>query len=253
MATSVSTWAEFIAAYQNTDTIIELMADIDCNDNPPTASIEKPVDKTINGNGHTIYNISTGAVINNPIFRGAHNLIFNNCKLYNCYRIENQPIFWSSNTYRTQFNDCKVTGRGLTHISENCTFQRSSYSWQGLKAGGKGAAISLYNTWVKIEEVRAASTSTAEFGTCVDSYIEGSIGQSFVGTNTVKICNNATDCVINIETTANSSTPTIGGVTVFNKTKAPNFTDATGFIGVTDEQLKTAVYLQSIGFDIITE
>ena len=85
MAIAVNTWAEFLAAYENnSDGTIEIMSDLDANDNLPDTSYMRPISKTINGNGHTIYNISTQAVVNNPIFRSAGNsLVINNTNFYN--------------------------------------------------------------------------------------------------------------------------------------------------------------------------
>ena len=253
MAIAVSTWTEFLAAYESADdTVIELMSDIDANDDVPKRNYVKTVDKTINGNGYTIYNISTGVVVNSGIFTGAKSLTFNNTNFYNCYRIENQPIFWSSNTYRTQFNDCKIVGRGLQYISVNATFNRCSFSWSGVTSVGAGGALSFYNSWLKIDHTRASSSSDYYFGTLNNSYIEGTFSQTATGTFSVKIANALSSCVININTTATSATFPSGTTSVYNSTKQPNFTDSGNCIGVTDSQMKDATYLQGVGFNIVT-
>ena len=254
MAITVNTWAEFLAAYENgTDGIIELMADIDANDDVPKQYYEKPMAKTINGNGHTIYNISTGVVLNSPLFRGGYALTFNNTNFYNVYRIENQPVFWSSNTYRTQFNDCKIVGRGLQYISTQATFNRCSFSWSGVTATNAGELLSFYNSWVKIDHNRAANNNGSYLGTLNNSYIEGKFTQTAEGTFNLKLCGSTlVSSVINIETTATNSTFPSGTTSVYNKTKQPNFTDSGGCIGVTDAQMKNAEYLASIGFNIVT-
>lgn len=254
MAISVSTWAEFLAAYESsTDGTIELMADIDANDDIPKQQYEKPMAKTINGNGHTIYNISTGVVINSPIFRGAYALIFNNTNFYNVYRIENQPVFWSSNTYRTQFNDCKIVGRGLQYISQQASFNRCSFSWSGVTSTDAGATLSFYNSWVKIDHNRAANNNSSYLGTLNNSYIEGKFTQTAEGTFNLKLCGSTLESsVINIETTATNSTFPSGNTSVYNKTKQPNFTDSGNCVGVTDEQMKNAAYLAGVGFNIVT-
>ena len=255
MAIAVNTWAEFLAAYESaSDTVIELMADIDANDNLPDKFYYRPVSKTINGNGHTIYNISTQAVLNNPIFRadGGSALIFSNCNLYNCYRIENHPIFWSSDTYRVQFQDCKITGRGLQHIAERATFQRSSYSWSGIKTSSVGKLLSFINSWVKIDAaLTATSTGDGFAGGLNNSYLEGTVTYTSETFN-LKVCNSVDSSVVNLTTTATSANFPSGNTSVYNSTKAPNFADAGAFIGVTDSQLKSANYLSSIGFNIVT-
>lgn len=254
MAIAVNTWAEFLAAYENgTDGTIELMADIDANDDLPKRNYSKPRAKTINGNGHAIYNISTAQVVSNPIFSGGYNLVFNNTNFYNCYRIENQPIFWSSNSYRTQFNDCKIVGRGLQYISVNATFNRCSFVWSGVTSVGAGDALSFYNSLVKIDHRRASNSANRYFGTLNNSYIEGKFEQTADGTFNINLTANTLESsVINIETSATSSTFLSGTKSVYNKTKAPNFTDSGNCEGVTDAQLKNAEYLASIGFNIVT-
>lgn len=254
MAIAVNTWAEFLAAYENSsDGTIEIMADLDANAEVPIRKYEKPIAKTINGNGHTIYNISTGVVLSNPIFIGAYNLIFNNTNFYNVYRIENQPIFWSSNTYRTQFNDCKIVGRGLQYISINATFNRCSFAWSGVTSVGAGSALSFYNSWLKIDHIRASNSTSRYFGTLNNSYIEGKFEQTAEGTFVINLTANTLESsVINIETSATNSAFLSGTTSVYNKTKQPNFTDSGNCIGVTDAQLKNADYLASIGFNIVT-
>lgn len=254
MAIAVNTWAEFLAAYENgSDETIELMSDIDANEDIPKRNYTKPIGKTINGNGHTIYNISTGVVVSNPIFSGAHALVFNNTNFYNCYRIENQPIFWSSNTFRTQFNDCKIVGRGLQYISINATFNRCSFVWSGVSSVGAGSALSFYNSWLKIDHIRDSNSTSSYFGTLNNSYIEGSFAQKAEGTFTLKITANTFESsVINIETSATNAAFLSGTTSVYNKTRQPNFTDSGNCIGVTDSQLKNADYLASIGFNIVT-
>lgn len=254
MAIAVNTWAEFIAAYENnSDGTIEIMADLDANDNLPDTSYMRPISKTINGNGHTIYNISTQAVISQPIFRSTGNsLVINNTNFYNCYRIENQPIFWGSSTYRAQFNDCKIVGRGLQYITSQGTFQRCSFSWAGVKAADAGTNNSFYNCWLKIDHERASNSSSALFGTLNNSYIEGSVRQTAEGTFTLKPSANLESSVINIETTATAATFPSGNTSVYNSTKSPNFTDSGNCVGVTDAQMKNAAYLAGIGFNIVT-
>lgn len=256
MAIAVNTWAEFLAAYESaSDTVIELMADIDANDNLPDKYYYRPVAKTINGNSHTIYNISTQTVLTNPIFRvsgGTPGLTFNNCNLYNCYRIENYPIFWSSDSARVQFQDCKITGKGLQHIAERATFQRCSYSWSGIKTSSVGKLLSFYNSWVKIDAtLTATSTADGFAGGLNNSYLEGTVTYTSETFN-LKVCNSVDSSVVNLTTSATSANFPSGNTSVYNSTKAPNFADAGAFIGVTDSQLKSANYLSSIGFNIVT-
>lgn len=256
MAISVSTWDQFVAAYQsNDDGVIELLADIDANDNQLTTSITRPRAKTINGNGHAIYNVSTDAVVNSPLFRSTANaLTINNCKLYNWYRIENQPFFWSSDTYHAVFNDCEIVMKCTQPLAERTDISRCSLTWSGIKDNSVGHTCRAYNSWLKIDGVlTTTNASKSLWGTLDNSYIEGTINHATLSTFSFKMCNDLTSAVINITTNASNATsfPSSGLTSVFNATKAPNFVAAGNTLSVTDAQLKDAQYLYDAGFNIV--
>lgn len=253
MPIAVSTWDEFITALGSTDdNTIELMADIDCNDNPPTARVTVSGTKTINGNDHTIYNIGCAQPINNTIFGGT-GMIFNKCNLYNVYRFENQYVFNSSNSYPCRFNDCKITGRGIHGISEYGSYTRCTLSWTGLK---QYSFFRNYfaNSWIHMEYVFAsAPTNHGLVNELISSYIEGKITKNYEGTAPTPIAGTTLrDSVVNFECDSAATTLTSSIISVVNTTKAPNLVLSTGVVGVTDAQLKDAEYLYSVGFNIVT-
>ena len=254
MPIAVSTWNQFITALETSgENTIELLADIDCNDNPPTSRISVSGTKIVNGNDHTIYNIGCAQPISGVIF-GGNGINFNKCNLYNMNRFENSYIFNSSNTYPCRFIDCKITGGGINGISEYGSYTRCSLSWTGLKS------YPFYrnyfaNSWIHMEYVfNSAPTNHGLVNELISSYLEGKITKNYEGTITTPIAGTTLkDSVVNFETDSTGTTVSSGvTTTVVNITKAPNLVLSTGVVGVTDAQLKDAAYLASIGFNIVT-
>lgn len=254
MPIAVSTWAQFVTALETSgDNTIELLADIDCNDNPPTARIAVSGAKIVNGNDHTIYNIGCAQPISNTIF-GGYSVSFNKCSIYNMTRFENYYIFNSSNTYPCKFTDCKITGGGINGISEYGHYTRCSLSWSNLKSYAFWRS-QFNNSWVRMECVfNSAPTNHGLANELISSYIEGKIIKNFTGSITTPIAGTTLkDSVINFETDSTGTTVASGVLTtVVNTTKAPNLVLGSGVVGVTDAQLKNAEYLASVGFNIVT-
>lgn len=265
----VSSWKDFVNAYtaaaatDETERTIEIMADLDCNDMPFTNFITTPkgVDMVINGNQHNIWNISTESVVNGALFRASDNKTFNWNKVNfgNINRIENHPIFHgftNSTTYRMNFNDCTFVGKGYS-LSINANFNRCAITWTG--ARGNGTAFqntSFYNSWLHVEITRTANNGSVEFNTFDSCYVEGKIdGANDSITSAGAIASVIDNSVINIESdlTRSQLVQSTQYISVFNTTKMPNSTsDKANLIGVTDDQMKDANYLSSIGFNIIT-
>lgn len=136
MATiEVDTWETFITTLDNASSndIISITADLDCNDNPMSAGISvtsTPV--TVEGNGHTIYNMSTGKVVNQSLISipNAVDLYFQNLNFYNMYRNENYPFFSTYNIINggIHFTDCNFQGRG-TYLFGGAELLRCAVNW----------------------------------------------------------------------------------------------------------------------------
>lgn len=261
MPTLVSTWEQFTAALVSSDestAVIEVMADLDVNDNPPRAKITCGRNKTINGNGHTIWNLSTASVINDSIISlTPRDVVINELNFYNMNRIENYSFLGGSSQHRGTFNDCKFQGQGSKYPSDYGTFSRCTLSWKGIRAAAVGQNLNFNNSWIHTEITRASASTNYEFNTLTSCYVEGTISTTVENDN-VLFCSSISDSVVNVETSLagriNNNTPV--AVNVFNTTKAPNFIAKSGTetvtVGVTDSQLKNAEYLYSVGFNIIT-
>ena len=95
MATQVTTWTEFVTAFRsNSITEIDIMKDLDCNEDLPTAQIRAGTTKTISGNYHTIWNLSTAAVVNTYLINAdGRSVTWNKVNFNNIYRNEAYPVF----------------------------------------------------------------------------------------------------------------------------------------------------------------
>lgn len=265
----VSSWKDFVNAYTapaatgETERTIEIMADLDCNDMPFTNFIINPkgVDMVINGNQHNIWNISTESVVNGALIRSSDSKKFswNKVNFGNINRIENSQIFsgyTSTLEYRMTFNECTFVGKGFS-LSNNATFNRCAITWTGARGNGTVFPYTLfYNCWIHVEITRTQNNSVVEFNFFNSCYVEGKIeGADDTITMAGAIASEINNSVINIESPLNRNqvTKSTQYISVYNTTKMPNSTsDNTNLIGVTDDQMKDANYLSSIGFNIVT-
>ena len=263
----VSTWKDFVNAYTaeaaagETERTIEIMADLDCNDMPFSNPISNPanVKVTINGNQHNIWNISTESVVNSTLIRVSSNKIvtWNKVNFGNINRIENYDIFSGNSSAVMEFYDCTFVGKGYS-LANSSKFYRCAITWTGRRVTGNfSATVYYYNCWLHFEIVYAKqNTHNIEFYNLDSSYLEG----KFDGADdTIKsagpIAVTINNSVINMDSNLTRSRIAQGCtyVSVFNKTKMPNSaSDNANLIGVTDDQMKDANYLSSIGFNIIT-
>lgn len=258
MATVVNTWDEFVAALESSETLIEVMSDLDCNDNPPIASIAVyGVGKTVNGNGHSLYNLSTGGVVNAPIIWLQASITINELNFYNCSRLEIEYFFrTTSNVYPT-FNDCKIVGAAKRPLSSYAIYNRCSYTWRNIEGSSTHRYATFNWCWVHIDETRTSNYSDlehTELGTFYCSYLEGTWKNSFSGTPLdFYIAYWLQSSVLNINYDAGQIS---GGrekpdVSVGNLTRMPQLYTDDKVKGATDAGMKDASYLASLGFNII--
>lgn len=260
----VSTWKDFVNAYTapqadgETERTIEIMADIDCNDMPFSNHISSPpnVVMTINGNQHNIWNISTESVVSGALIISGFNLTWNKVNFGNINRIENSPIFAGPSSKPMEFYDCTFVGKGFS-IANNSIFHRCAITWTGSRGEGVvSPRVNYYNCWLHFELTRLRNNTVVEFNFFDSCYIEGKIeGADDTITTAGALASNINNSVINIESdlTRSQLTQSTSYISVFNTTKMPNSTsNSPNLIGVTDDQMKDANYLSSIGFNIVT-
>ena len=262
----VSTWKDFVNAYTaeaaagETERTIEIMADLDCNDMPFSTSISNPggVKVTINGNQHNIWNISTESVVGGALIRNGSNKIvtWNKVNFGNINRIENYEIFSGNSNAVMEFYDCTFVGKGFS-LANSSKFYRCAITWTGRRGDGTVTPYTqYYNCWLHFEVVRTNKNSNVDFNYLDSCYLEGKInGADDTITSAGAIASNINNSVINIDSnlTRTKMSQSTQYVSVFNTTKMPNSTsDNANLIGVTDDQMKDANYLSSIGFNIVT-
>lgn len=256
MAAVVSTWAEFVAALESSETIIEVMADLDCNDDPPEAQITAyGVTKTVNGNGHSLYNLSTGGVINGVIIWLQASITFNELNFYNCFRLEHEYYFRShSNVYPT-FNDCKIVGASKAPLTAYGVYNRCSYTWRNLVGGHLHRYTTFNWCWLHLDLFRTNNNADEEIGTLYCSYLEGTWQNDFSGTpSDFYIARWLQSSVLNInydlgQISGGSEKPDIS---VGNLTRMPQLYTDSKIKGATDAGMKDASYLAALGFNIIS-
>lgn len=257
MAVTVSTWAEFKAALTSSETIIEVMADLDCNDDPPRESIDVyAVGKTVNGNGHTLYNLSTGGVVNAPIIWLHSSITFNALNFYNCYRLEDYYFVRTTSAVRAYFNDCKIVGSAAKTLAAYADYTKCSMSWTKARGVHINRECNYSYCWVHYDLTRTSGDGDYEFGGLFKSYLEGEWTNTFSGTgNRPGIAYWIDSCISNIKyPEAIVECNSAPSVSVYNITNMPNLAiiNPSNSKTATDAGMKDAAYLSALGFNIVT-
>lgn len=265
MATyNVSTWAEFVTAFTASGgtaadpDIIEITADLDVNTSPITGRISAGGFKTINGNMHTIWNISVAVEFNYEIFEyggASRRIIWNKINFNNIYRSGKYPIFKGGSSTWMRFFDCTFVMKG-PQLFQYCTLTRCAVTHTNAQWRTSYADVDLIQTWMHYEAIFASGVTNYDFEEVETSYIEGKIDVPGYTTAGV-LAYTLKDSVINLETSMDytylSADPGSSKKTVYNTTKMTGTIGSqSNIIGVTDSQMKDAAYLSSIGFNIIT-
>lgn len=271
----VSTWAQFVQAWRDTvggDTI-EVNADLDVNDDIPASEIDDHEGAghgtvTINGNGHTLYNLSGGNAFSGVIFDSTYQrheinkLNFQNMDL-------TRPAFlgYSSSSY-VVFTDCNIQGRssGMPFFQGYITLNRCTCTFTNTTSVITESNGNFINCWIYLKGCRKTwdgsdAALIRHLNTC---YIKGEVtyrnGESVYSDAVEDVQNCCFNVTINApqftSVTADYFCYNANGakITIINMDKLPSGTTASAdaqAIGVTDEQMKDADYLASIGFDIV--
>lgn len=268
MATiNVTTVDQFLNAFTqavaagDTEDTIEILADIDFNSAPLTQGYTAGGKKIINGNYHSLSNISTQNVVNDTLFKynDRNEITWNKVNFLNLYRNENYNIFLGNSInqqYYQKFNDCTFQGKGY-RLARYAVFTRCAITWQNTQAISNAFNNCLFSyCWIKCDIIRAdaANYDFEELNTC---YVEGKITPASGVTDGWHICSGLENSVLNIETNLNyrrglSGAGTISTVNVYNTTKMTGTIAAQSNVTpVTDTQMKDASALAAVGFNII--
>lgn len=263
MAIGVSTWNEFIQAYQGTETEIEILADLNCNDNPLSAPLKAGSNKTINGNGHNINRLGTQTTLGASMIQAynsggtAQDITWNKVNFLQIISNESSSVFSSGNNHRMVFNDCMIQGQG-TAFGGYQNLTRCSLTWQG---GGLENTRFTY-CWIHLEQFRSGNPGSGSyeiFGPLDTCYLEGEITHAANVTSLGRITEWISNSCINITTHEGPYWSAIATGGDFNKYSVLNKDKFKGNLGgdyycvqVTDAQMHNAAYLASVGFDIVS-
>lgn len=264
--TTVTTWPQFKAAYtaaEGTESdphIIEIMADLNCNDDPLTAGLNAGnYYKIINGNYHKIDNLSTQTVVNAVLLQGRY-VTYNKCNFVNMLRNENYSFFGGSYTnYSQYFYDCTIQGKGYA-IAGSGVFNRCVITWESARtyAGHLGSCYCSY-CYITLNYKRDSS-SNYDINTLTNCFVKGKIEGANGNTAGWHLVGSAVNSCINIDTDLNYPLGLTGQSSASSIASAYNTDKMTGTIAdqsnlnikpVTDAQMQDAAYLASIGLNII--
>ena len=273
----VSTWEQFVEAWKNTSggDIIEINADLDVNDAIPDSEIDDREGAVsggvvvINGNGHTLYNLTGGNPYAGVIFDSTyHAHQFNKLNFQNMDLTRPAFLGYSSASY-VLFNDCNIQGRasGVKFFSGYNTFNRCTCTFTNTNSVITDNNGNFTYCWIWLKGCHKTwdgegAALVRHLNTC---YIKGDVtyrnGESVYSDAVEDVQNCCFNVTVNASqfdgAAANYFCYNANGskITIINKDKLPSGTTASDdpqAIAVTDEQMKNASYLASIGFDIVT-
>lgn len=270
MATyNVSTWDEFVNAFTATTgtadnpDVIEIMTDLDVNSNPPTRAVQAPVSKIINGNFHTIWNLSPGSIISGSLIKiggsSAMDMEWNKVNFNNMAFLESYPVFGRQYTANsTTFNDCTFVAKVAHSLFVSATLNRCAVTMTGSNYQNPMSGVTANYCWIHYEHKRTIDNANQEFSGLNTCYLEGKIITTLTSANyAFPFCYDPNSCVFNVEIADPLKCTVAAGsnnipVSVYNTDKVANYTGTrTELVGVTDSQLKDAEYLAGVGFDIV--
>lgn len=264
MATyNVNTWSEFVTAFKasggtsSDPDVIEILSDLDVNDDAPRAMISAGGFKTINGNYHTIWNLSPSVEFRAELLDyGSRTITWNKVNFNNIYRTNNEAVFGASSSSPMIFDQCTFVMKG-PRLVDYATLTRCAITHTNALWRTSWSSADLNMCWVHYEPIFTAGTTTTDFNNVTTSYIEGKIDNIPGYTSCPYFVRNINNSVINIESSINfdrlsSSNPSVK--CVYNTTKLIGTVGSAdnNMVGVTDSQMRDAAYLSSIGFSIIT-
>ncbi|MBQ2177471.1 MAG: hypothetical protein II453_21260 [Alphaproteobacteria bacterium] len=287
---NVSNIRQFIAAIEQcqANDVIEVLADLDWNEvvDEITTSVKLSAGTTIsgvtiNGNNHTIYNMTGGRIsqsgsgVNLFNFGSSTNITINGLSFLNCQMgSRSTNIIYGSGTttvfnavIQGKFKSAMFNGTGMT-VRDSMITASLVTNGTPLANGSANATPKWKNCWIRLDNCEYTyASSSARYAYNLDGcYVEGTIGfQS--APNTPNVFGNVNNSCINVAvfiqvpTPETFCTPTSGetgqSVNIINIDKIVSPTpltenDSTTWVKcVTDEHMKNAEYLASIGFDII--
>lgn len=273
MVYNVTTWEQFLRAFtiahdpeDAENDVIEVLADIDCNDVTLNNPIYAGAIKTINGNNHTFYNLHDGTSSGSALIRNGdgnthpvYAITWNKLNFDNLFIVlSSYGTFWGYTGTSMVFNDCTFVCKCAKEVFRFCVLNRCAVTFENINTNNTPFEyVESHYCWynVKIRKTATATTSRM-FGVMDTCYIEGRI---LCSATHAGVLGGLSNCCVNIQTDvpmnriSSSQTGTIP-ISVYNSDKIPSVTTAdANVIAVTDAQMHDAQYLESIGFAIIAQ
>ena len=293
---NVATFEQFVNALTSIDTgdVINITADLDANTWIPSYTTTFPLkcpsdghqveNVVINGNGHTVYNLSNSNAASEGLFKffvltGATNsdciqinsLNFLNCSCFS----EQKPIFstnaqTSLNYMSISLNDCTIQGvfNGAFTMG-NFWYNRCMItikSQRGIFTAGSDSYNPVLNQcWIYLNNISKVVSSDV-LRNLKQCYVKGNITYAALSSaNALGIASNCEDSCINVDADVTgfsfnvplsklvSQRVNTSKLTIVNTDKIVGATASTAanLVGVTDKQMRDADYLFNIGFDIL--
>lgn len=263
-----------IASY----TTLEIMNDLDFNDvvSTLTTAISIPADGsssnytsdiTINGNGHSIYNLETASVTVALFqFKYCQNVSINDLSFLNCHCTKaSVRLINSTPNFYIDFHNVVVQGMFYYSPFAYCRFYDSMLTFNYANTSLSGSSF-YARCWIKFSKCSSTSGSTGIFNNADQCYFTGECGYTSA-TASKPLLSNINNCCINVTFTIINSNPltmdnlfkltsSTTEINIINKDKlifavTSELQDTTYCKQVTDNQMKNAEYLAGIGFDII--
>lgn len=263
MAISVYTWSEFVSAFQGSETEIEIMANLNCNDDPLSASLRPGSNKTINGNYHSIDHLGTQTPLGAPMIQNnspdgtAKDIVWQKVNFKKMISNESQPVFSAGSNHPMTFTDCTIQGKGA-QFATYINMTRCSLTWEG---GGLEYSRFTY-CWIHLEQFRSENPGSGSyeiFGPLDTCYLEGEIAHAEGVTSLGRITEWISNSCINITTHEGPYWSAIATGGDFRVISVLNIDKFKGRIGsdyycahVSDEQAHNAAELSSVNFDIVS-
>lgn len=288
---NVATFEQFVDALTsiNTGDVINITADLDFNTWLPSAGLTFPLhcpsdshqveNVIINGNGHTIYNLSNSYSNGNNgtfafhVLTGKECIQINNLNFLNCSCMSEKPVFTVNVDHNANYPSIGIYDSTIQGAFSFSPFLRNFWCVRCMITiqSNTGSVVTIADNtnpfykqcWIYLNNISKTSTRTI-LPKLEQCYVKGSINYAALGAaNQLTIttgCNNS--CInVSADVTGFSFNVPLSTIvrqwgdkkSIVNTDKLVGTTASTDArtIAVTDEQMRDADYLFNIGFDIL--
>lgn len=288
---NVATFEQFVDALTsiNTGDVINITADLDFNTWLPSAGLTFPLhcpfdshrveNVVINGNGHTIYNLTNNYSNGNDgtfafhVLTGKECIQINNLNFLNCSCMSEKPVFSVNINTMSGYPSIGIYDSTIQGAFAYPPFFNNFWCVRCMITiqSSTGSFVTTANNtdptfkqcWFYLKNI--SKTSTKRILPKIDQcYVKGTINYAALASaNQLVITSHCSNSCINVEADVSGFSFSVPLSTIINQQgdiisivntdKLLGTTASTNakLIAVTDEQMRDANYLFNIGFDII--